>query len=104
MSDYQNINKIRYNLRVLRYYPGTDYWFDIWNRNKHAVDLVDEAVKWFDIGINYIDDPDLQSKVQTIRDQLAKSKTSKTPFDEYFAAYQAVRALSREDERLLLTK
>ena len=104
MSDYQNINKIRYNLRVLRYYPGTDYWFDIWNRNKHAVDLADEAVKWFDVGIRYIDDLELKSRVQDIRDRLAQSKTSATPFDDYFAAYQDIRALSRADERLLLTK
>ena len=104
MSDYNNTRKVAFNLRILRYYPGTDLWFDIYNNNKHAINLASDAVEAFDFGIPYITDVELKSKVQQIRDRLTKVKQHPEPYVEFKAAYQEIRALAREDERLILTK
>ena len=80
MSDYNIARKVTYNLRILRFYHGTDRWFDIYNGDKHAVDLADEAVEAFDVGIKYVTDPVLQSRIQKIRDRMATVKTHSTPF------------------------
>ena len=103
MSDY-NIKHKTYNLRVLRNYPGTDVWFDIYNNDKHARELADETVSFFNVGLQFIDDQELHDKIVKIRDRIAASKTHVTPYIEFKAAFQEIRALSREDERLILTK
>ena len=104
MSDYNLARKTVFTLRILRFYHGTDRWFDIYNGDKHAVDLADEAVAAFDIGIQYVTDDVLRDRIQKIRDRMATVKGHPTPFEEYKAVFREIRALSREDERLVLTK